>query len=489
MKKIRVRFAPSPTGFLHIGSLRTILFNYLIAKKDQGQLILRIEDTDQKREVSGAVEGLIDIINWLGIKFDEGPHVGGDYGPYIQSQRLDIYKKYASQLLDAGKAYCCFCSPERLEQMLADQQAKKLPPRYDRTCRGLSDEEIQAKISQGEKFVIRQKMPESGETKVFDELRGEIVFNNQDLDDQVLVKSNGVPTYQLANVVDDYLMEISHVLRGEEWLSSFPKNALLYQAFGWEMPKFIHMPLSLNKDGSKLSKRQGDVAVEDYRATGYLPEALINFSILQGWHPQGDNEIFTLTAAVKEFNLKDMGISPAIFNIEKLDYFNGYYIRQKPIDNLVALCKPFLKELLEKASDKKKTEDEYIKKVVSLEQERLKKLSEISGLTRFFFVDSIKYEPDLLIWKNLSKNEIKNNLVELIDQLNNIKAGEWTRDNLEKILLDYINSKQGKAGDYLWPMRVSLTGDKASPSPFEVAEVLGREESLARIKAGIEKLS
>jgi len=489
MSNIRVRFAPSPTGFLHVGSLRTILFNYLIAKKGKGKLILRIEDTDQKREVSGAVEGLIDIIDWLGIKFDEGPHIGGDFGPYIQTQRLDIYKKYVNELLASKKAYYCFCSAERLERMRSDQQAKKLPPRYDRNCRDLTEKEIQERIQKGENFVIRQKMPIGGETKVYDELRGEISFKNQDLEDQVLIKSDGVPTYQFASVIDDHLMEISHILRGEEWISSFPKNALLYQAFDWKIPKFIHMPLSLNKEGGKLSKRQGDVAVEDYRAKGYLPEALMNFSVLQGWHPKNDNEIFNLDELEKEFKIEDMGTSPAIFDIDKLDYFNGYYIRQKSIDELLVLCKPFLKEILTAAANESKTTDEYIKKVIELEQERLKKLSEISELTEFFFSDELDYESDLLIWKKLSKNDIKENLVELVDRLKDIEEKSWTKINIEKLLIDYIKSKEAKVGDYLWPMRVALTGRKASPGPFEVAEVLGKNTSLGRIESGIQKLN
>ncbi len=488
MSKIRVRFAPSPTGFLHIGSLRMVLFNYLIAKKNNGQLILRIEDTDQKREIEGAVDGLIDILDWLSIDFDEGPHIGGKFGPYVQSQRLDIYKKYSDELLASKKVYRCFCSAERLEKMRASQQAKKMPPRYDRACRDLSDDEIQKKLDKGEEFVIRQKMPIDGEIKVYDELRGDISFKSQDLEDHVLIKSNGIPTYQFANVIDDHLMEISHVLRGDEWLSSFPKNILLYQAFDWQPPKFIHVPLTLNKEGGKLSKRQGDVAVEDYRAKGYLPEALINFSVLQGWHPKGDNELFSLSEIEKEFQFEDMGTSPAVFDIEKLDYFNGYYIRQKSIDELVGLCKPYLKDILAKISQNMKKTDEFIKKVVALEQERLKRLSEIGEFTNFFFVDKLEYESELLIWKKLTKKEVKNNLEEVSTQLEKISEKEWTRENIEKVLIDYIKSKEVKVGDYLWPMRVALTGKKASPGPFEVAEILGKGESLEKIKIGIERL-
>jgi len=496
-KSIRVRFAPSPTGYLHIGSLRTALFDYLLAKSLGGKLILRIEDTDVKRKVEGAEEKLMEILDWIGIKFDEGPPSlklrrisprdngdYGDYGQYIQSQRLDIYKKYTDELLKTGQAYHCFCTSERLQKIREDQQAKKLPPRYDRKCRDLSPEDVNKKIEQGEKFVIRQKMPLKGEIVVHDELRGDIKFRAEDLEDHVLIKSNGVPTYQFALIVDDHLMHISHVIRGEEWIPSFPKNILLYQAFGWQPPKFYHIPLTLNKEGGKLSKRQGDVAVEDYRAKGYLPEALINFCALLGWHPKDDKELFTLSELEKEFKIEDMGTSPAVFDIEKLDYFNGYYIRQKPLEELVELCMPFMKNNLTKTQKHKNTKT-FIKKVVALEQERLKKLSEIGELTEFFFVDKLEYEADLLIWKKMSKQDVKNNLQEVCEQLKKIPKENWTNDSIEDALISYIQAKQGKVGEYLWPMRVALTGKKASPGPFEVAEVLGKEESLRRIRQAV----
>lgn len=488
MQNIRLRFAPSPTGYLHIGSLRTVLFDYLTAKSKGGKLILRIEDTDQKRFVPGATEKLIDILEWVGLKFDEGPHIGGNYGPYIQSERRDIYDKYKEELLKTGRAYYCFCTPERLEKMREEQQAQKLPPRYDRHCRDLSSKEVEKRIAAGEKYVIRQKMPLEGEVVVHDELRGDIKFKASELDDQVLIKSDGMPTYQFANVIDDHLMEISHIIRGEEWIPSLPKNILLYRIFGWEQPKFYHMPLTLNKGGGKLSKRQGDVAVEDYRDKGYLNEALINFCALIGWHPKDDREIFSLSELEKEFKLEDMGTSPAVFDIEKLDYLNGYYIRQKPLDELVALCLPYLKENLSKTTDDRKQTTEYVSKVVRLEQERLKKLSEIGELTEFFFTDDIEYPADLLIWKNLAPEQIKNNLQEVLEQLEKIPEENWTNNSIEEALMTYIKAKEAKVGDYLWPMRVALTGRKASPGPFDVAEVLGKEKSLTRIKNAINLL-
>lgn len=482
---IRVRFAPSPTGFLHIGSLRTILFDYFAAKSAGGTFVLRIEDTDQKREVEGSAQKLIEVLDWLDIRFDEGPGIDGKFGPYIQSQRRDIYDKYKDELLNKGAAYHCFCASERLSKMKADQLANKLPPRYDRTCRDLSKEEVEKRIAAGEAYTIRQKMPLEGEVTVHDELHGDITFKAENLEDHVLIKSDGMPTYQFASVVDDHLMEISHVIRGDEWISSFPKNILLYQAFGWEPPKFVHAPLILNKEGGKLSKRQGDVAVEDYRDKGYLPEALINFCALLGWHPKDDREILSVDEIISRFKLGDIGISPAVFDIEKLDYLNGYYIRQKDIEELVYLCKPFLKEILSKISDNNRKSDQFLKGVISLEQERLKKLSDISEATGFFFVDDLEYEKELLIWKKFTERQIKDNLSEVSEALVPIPADSWTKESIEEALMTCIRAKEKTVGEMLWPLRVALTGRKASPGPFEVAEVLGKNISLSRIKKAI----
>lgn len=493
-KKIRLRFPPSPTGFLHIGSLRTVLYNHIIAKKLGGKFYLRIEDTDQARKVEGAVEALYDILDWLGFKFDEGPREGGEYGPYIQSERMDLYQKYAEQLVKEGKAYYCFCTPERLQKMREDQQAKKEAPRYDRACRDLSEEEVQKRIAAGEKYVIRQKMPLEGEVKVYDELRGEIIFPAKDLEDHVLMKTDGLPTYQLAHVVDDHLMETSHVLRGEEWIPSMPKNVLLFQAFGWEVPKYIHLALTLNKEGGKLSKRQGDVAVEDYRRKGYLPEALINFSALQGWHPKNDNEILTLDEIIEKFEIKDMKKGGSIFDIDKLDYLNGHYIRTLDDKFYVERCVDFLEKYWRQDGtrdliDKDKASDkDYVAKVVKLFQERLKMFYEIGELSDFFFTPELSYNHELLIWKKLTAEEVKNNLEQVYAELEKIPEENWTQHSIEDALITYIKAKDAKVGDFLWPMRVSLSGKKASPGPFEIAEVLGKEESLKRVKQGIEKL-
>jgi len=476
--KIRLRFAPSPTGFLHIGSLRAALFGYLLAKSWGGKFILRLEDTDQKREVAGALENLIKVLRTVGLEFDEGPHLGGQFGPYIQTQRLDIYKKYTDELLKDNKVYRCFCSEERLTEMREAQEAKKQAPRYDRLCRNLSTDEIAAKINAGEKFVIRQKMPLSGEVVVHDELRGDIKFAAADLDDQVLIKSNGVPTYQFANVIDDHLMEISHVTRAVEWLPSYPKNILLYADLGWTPPKFIHMPLILNKEGGgKLSKRRGDVFVEDYLAKGYLPEALINFCVLLGWHPKSNQEIWSLEDLKKQFSLDGMGASPAVFDTEKLDYYNGYYLRQKPLLELSLLCRPYLE-----AAGRSAASDKQLETFIGLAQDRLKKLSDIVELTDFLFALPT-YEPQLLSWKTITLEEARANLRELGQELEKIEEHDWTREYLEKNILAWIKNGNKKNGDYLWPLRVALTGLKNSPGPFEVAAALGRAESLRRLKA------
>lgn len=480
--KIRLRFAPSPTGFLHIGSLRAALFGYLLAKSWKGKFLLRIEDTDQKREVEGAADKLVEVLKKVGIKFDEGPHVGGKYGPYIQTERQAIYDKYAKELIASGQAYRCFCSEDRLTEMRSQQEAAKQPPRYDRLCRQLSPEESQKRVDAGESFVIRQMMPLGGEVVVHDEIRGDVRFLASDLDDHVLIKSSGIPTYQFANVIDDHLMEISHVTRAVEWLPSFPKNILLYQAFGWTPPKFIHMPLILNKEGGgKLSKRRGDVFVEDYLAKGYLPEALINFCVLLGWHPKSNQELWTLKELEKNFNLEGMGASPAVFDTDKLDFFNAHYLRQKDNSQLADLCSPYLKE-----SGLDVKNNEQLEKFVALAKDRLKKLSDIGEISAYLF-KLPDYDASALKWKKITLEESLNCLNELFNYLEGISLKDWQKDKLENSILAWIKEKGRANGDYLWPLRYALTGQQYSPGPFEVAEALGKEESLKRIKIALEK--
>lgn len=485
----RIRFAPSPTGFVHLGSLRMALFDYLLARSLGGKLILRIEDTDQKRLVEGAVEGLIDTLNWVGLKFDEGPHVGGDYGPYIQSQRQHIYDKYKKIALEAGFVYPCFCSSERLEEMRSEQMANKMPPRYDRRCRNISKEEVKSRIDAGEPYVIRHKMPMEGDIIAFDELRGEIRVKATDIDDYVLIKSDGTPTYQFANIVDDHEMRITHALRGEEWIPSFPKNVQLYRDFGWEAPKFIHMALTLNKTGGKLSKRQGDVSVEDYRDKGYLQEALLNFNALLGWHPKDDNEILSLKELEEKFNYKDMGVKGAVFDLDKLDYLNGYYIRQMHTEKLLELCRPYLEENIGLTGKEYKKQDEFLKCVVGMEQERLKKLADIGEATRFLFLDELEYDKEILLWKKMDFALAAKNLAEMASCIEKIPAEAWTNNSIEEAVMSHIKATEGKIGEYLWPLRVALSGQKASPSPFDIAEALSKEDCLGRIEHAIAKLN
>ncbi len=516
MKKIRTRFAPSPTGYLHVGSLRTALYCYLFAKHNGGDFVLRIEDTDRSRYVEGSIENLVKVLRSAGLEYNEGIILDkdgkiadkGEFGPYMQSQKLEIYRKYAEELIKNGHAYYCFCSQERLGEMRKEQQAQKLAPMYDGKCRDLSKEEVENLLNKnaphpnslprGEgDYVIRLKVPKGGFTEFEDLVYGKIRIENKTIDDQVIMKSDGFPTYHLANVVDDHLMKISHVIRGEEWLPSTPKHILLYQAFGWELPKFAHLPLLLNPDKSKLSKRQGDVAVEDYLKKGYLPEALLNFILLLGWNPKTEEEIFSLEEMIKRFDLSGVNKTGAIFNVEKLDWINGAYIRKMNLDELTKLSAPYLieAEIIEVLSIKyqvlsngEEISFDYLKKVVALEQERMKKLSEIGELVKFIFMDKLEYGKELLIWKKMSFDEVRNNLQLAYDELEKIERKDFTKDNLEKVLRSLMEKDNIKAGELLWPLRVVLTGLKASPGPFEIAEVLGKEKVLRRVKEGIEKL-
>lgn len=487
MNKIRVRFAPSPTGYMHVGNFRTALYSYLFAKKNNGDFILRIEDTDQKRYVQDALEKLINILNWAGFDYSEGVYIEngkvvqrGKYGPYIQSERLDIYKKYAEELVKSGHAYYCFCTPERLENMRKGQLANKQAPMYDRTCLKLPKEEIEQKIKNGEPYVIRQKIITEGFTEFDDLIRGKVKIKNELLDDQILLKSDGYPTYNFANVVDDHLMEITHVMRGEEYISSTPKYIQLYQNFGWNEPKISHLPLILNPDKSKLSKRQGDVAVEDYIQKGYLKEAIINFVALLGWNPgEGSTqEIFTINELMEKFDFDHVHKAGAIFDIKKLEWLNSQYIKSLSINELYKKSLEFFqqKDFYKNASTEKKSE-EYLKKVLTIEQERLNKLSEVGENNKFFFQD-IEYDKELLRWKDMDDITLKDSLRKSKEILEKIKENEWTKEILEKELLEAAGEKRG---DLLWPLRFALTGEQKSPSPFEVAWVLGKHSCLERI--------
>lgn len=467
------RFAPSPTGHLHIGGARTALFNYLWAKKNKGKFILRIEDTDRVRYQPETEKSIIEGLQWLGLNWDSGP--------IRQSENFDKYRKYAQQLIDQGKAYYCFCTPERLEKMREIQKKKNLAPKYDGLCKKLSKEEINVKLQNKEKFVIRLKVPTQGEVLVTDLIRGKININCSDIDDQVLIKSDGFPTYHLANVVDDHEMGITHVIRGEEWIPSTPKHVLLYQAFGWLIPIFAHLSLFIKKDGGKLSKREGAASLLSYRDQGYLPEAIINFIAFLGWNPKDEREYFTKEELIKEFDLNKVHRANPIFDTVKLDFLNGYYLRKKSLAELVELSLPYLSAEMKK--DKK-----YLEKILSLEQERLKRLGDLPQLIDYFFTDELKLDPGLLIWKKETKEKIKNNLNLLFTKLESINNADWNIKSLEAIVISWIKEQKLNNGEVLWPLRAALTGKKASPSPFQVAYALGKERTLHRVQKAINLL-
>ncbi|MEO8065684.1 MAG: glutamate--tRNA ligase [Candidatus Doudnabacteria bacterium] len=494
--EVRVRNAPSPTGLLHIGGIRTFLYNFLFARKNNGKYILRIEDTDQERLVPGSLENIVQSLHELGINTDEGPYWDnglksrGDKGPYIQSQRLDIYKKYAQELLDKKAAYYCFCTKERLVQLRQEQQVNKLPPKYDKFCLKFSEAEVAQKIKNGESHVIRLNVHPDHLIEFIDLVYGPIKISSNEVDDQVLLKSDGFPTYHLAVVVDDHLMEITHVIRSNEWIPSTPKHILLYQAFGWKLPTFVHLPPILSKTtGKKLSKREGDVSVQDFLEKGYLPEALINFLAFQGWNPKTEQEIFSMLELVQVFSLDKVNRSGAIFDLDKLDWFNSMYIRRLKIEELFARCLPYL---IKTGIETGKYPKEFIEKILELERGRLRKLSEIGERVEYFFKEPT-YDPQLLIWKKTEKQTIIKNLESLQTFLQTLPAKKFKRDILESETKKFIESEKLKTGEVLWPLRVALTGLEASPGPYEIMDAFsvlpdGKEQIIKRVSKAAEIL-
>lgn len=483
---ICTRFPPSPTGFLHVGGLRTALYNYLFARKNKGKFILRIEDTDQKRAVEGAVENLIKTLKWAGLEYDEGPEVGGLHGPYIQSQRLSLYKKYAQELLEKGAAYRCFCTSARLEEMRKQQEQKKLAPKYDRKCASLNEAQVKELIDAGTPYVIRQKIPQNRAVTWNDLVRGEVSFESETIDDQVLMKSDGYPTYHLANVVDDHDMCVTHVIRGEEWLSSTPKHILLYEAFSWQAPQFAHLPLLLNKDRSKLSKRQGDVAVEDYIKKGYLPEAMINFIALLGWNPGGSEteEIFSLQELVEKFSIEKVHKAGAVFDLEKLDWVNWQWRKRKfeaqtgeKDEKLLKLCAEFLpKEWL--------ADTDFLKRcLLTVEEKAIKEPQNAKNHLAFYFKENVSADlalianPKMKVDIDIAKRSLTAALaaLEKLPDFNSL-------DSIKNCLLKVVAELGLKNGQVLWPMRAALTGEQFSPGAFEVAWALGKEKTLNRLK-------
>ena len=481
MSTVRVRFAPSPTGYLHVGGLRTALYNYLFAKRNNGTFLLRIEDTDQTRYVEGAVENLIRSLRWAGIDFDEGPEKGGLAGPYIQSQRTGIYREHAELLLKWGKAYYAFDTPEELDEMRRQQEKMRMQPKYDRRALKLSPAEVREKLAAGVPGVVRMKVPDGSTVAFNDHIRGRVEFSSDRLDDQVLLKSDGYPTYHLANVVDDHLMGITHVIRGEEWLSSTPKHVLLYQFFGWEPPEFAHLPLLLNPDKSKLSKRQGDVAVEDYEKKGYLPEALLNFVALLGWNPGDEREVFTLEELTKEFTLDRVGKAGAVFNVEKLNWLNAQYLRKKTDAELLVV----LREQLAKAFDNASSfTDEYLVRVILAMRERVVFPQDFVEKSLYFFRPPSEYDPDVV--KKRWKKETPGHLQEVINQFSDLKNPE--KEDFETALHRAAEKLNLGPSELIHPLRLAVSGVGGGPGLFDILWILGQEETIRRIQSAIERI-
>ncbi|MFC1687302.1 glutamate--tRNA ligase [Patescibacteria group bacterium] len=483
MKNVRVRFAPSPTGFLHIGGLRTALFNYLFAKKNGGTFIVRIEDTDKTREVQGALKNILEALTWYGLTWDEGPSFSnlkdslGNHGPYIQSQRKAIYFDHAMNLIESGKAYKCFCSPERLEKVRNEQSKRKEASRYDQRCRGLDENEINKYEDEKKEFVIRLKVPEEGSTSFKDLIRGNVEFENIRIDDQVLLKSDGFPTYHLANVVDDHLMEISHVIRAEEWLSSTPKHILIYKAFGWEIPEFAHLPMILGSDRAKLSKRHGAEAALDYRDHGFLPGAVLNYIAFLGWNPGDEREIFSLSELEREFSFKNVNKAASIFDIQKLTSVNAQHIRTIDEKILIEQSRKFI--TIAEVSDEK------LELVIKSIKDRIETLKEIEEWASYFFEKSITYDAKILIPKKETDETTYNALTIALDILLKIPKNDFKEDILRKNFIQIIQNNKMTNSQVLWPLRVAISGKKASPDVFSMMAVLGLSISVQRVKKAL----
>ncbi|KDR94327.1 nondiscriminating glutamyl-tRNA synthetase [Peptoclostridium litorale DSM 5388] len=484
---VRVRFAPSPTGFVHIGSLRTALYNYLFAKKLGGEYILRVEDTDRTRYVDGAIEGMLNAMKWAGIEHDEGVCIDeegkvfqkGEYGPYMQSERLDIYKKYVQKLLDEGHAYYCFCSKPRLEKLREIQRAEGKVPKYDGFCRGLagvSKEETQKRIDAGESYVIRLKLPASREIEFDDMVRGKVSINTDDLDDQVLIKADGFPTYHFAVVVDDHLMKITHVIRGEEWISSTPKHVYLYEVLGWEAPTYVHLPNILNSEKKKLSKRQGDVAVEDFEKKGYLPEGLVNYVALVGWSPEDNKEIFSMEELIEAFSVDRVSRSGGVFDTNKLNWINQHYMKDAEDEMLANLAMPYIKE--SGVSNGEDMDVETLKKIMAIVKEGLHYAAEIPEKISLFFGDDVKLENDDA--KEFLALEHMPALIGALEE--KISGASEITPEFVKAMFKEIQKEHGIKGKNLFMgTRVILTGQMHGPEIPYVVEILGKERVLSRI--------
>ena len=480
--KVRTRFAPSPTGFMHVGNLRTALYEYLVAKSHGGDFILRIEDTDRERMVDGATDFIYSTLKLAGLEHDEGPDVGGDCGPYVQSERMGMYDYYAKKLVDEGKAYRCFCSKERLEKI----QNETVGGGYDRHCRDLPQEEIDRLLAEGTPYVIRQKMPTEGSTSFDDAVYGTITVENSELQDQILIKTDGYPTYNFANVIDDHLMGITHVVRGSEYLSSTPKYNLLYQALGWEIPTYIHLPLIMGKDAegnvSKLSKRHGATGFHDLINDGYLPQAIINYIALLGWCPSDNREIFSLEELKQAFNYRAISKSPSVFDYDKLSWFNGEYIKAMTPAEFTAVAMPYYQKVFG-------NKEMPWEKLAEILQKRVTQLTQIPEMLDFF-AELPVYDVSLFVNKK-SKTTLENSPAVLAEAYERLKAlPEWRNTSIHDCLINMATEKGLKNGTVMWPVRIAAAGKTVTPGgAVEILDILGREEAVRRLKAGIEKLN
>ncbi|MCI7790999.1 MAG: glutamate--tRNA ligase [Lachnospiraceae bacterium] len=484
MAKVRCRFAPSPTGRMHVGNLRSALYEFLIAKHDGGDFIFRIEDTDRERFVEGATEIIYNTLKQTGLEYDEGPDKDKGYGPYVQSERVKagIYMEYAKKLIEKGEAYYCFCDKERLSTLKTEVVEGKEISVYDKHCLHLSKEEVEEKLKSGIPYVIRQNNPTTGTTTFHDELYGDITVDNSELDDMILIKSDGYPTYNFANVVDDHLMEITHVVRGNEYLSSTPKYNRLYEAFGWEIPTYVHLPLITDEEHKKLSKRSGHSSFEDIIEQGFLPEAVVNFIALLGWSPEDNREIFTLDELIKEFDYHRINKSPSVFDMGKLKWMNGEYIKAMDFDRFYEMALPYIKAVLTREYDFD------FKKIAEMVKTRIEVFPDIAPLISFFN-ELPEYDIAMYTHKKM-KTTAESSLEVLIDILPMLETQEdYSNDALYQLLLSYVAEKDVKNGYVMWPIRTAVSGMQMTPAgATEIMEVLGKEESIKRIKKGIELL-
>lgn len=481
MSKVRTRFAPSPTGKMHVGNLRTALYEYLIAKHEGGEFILRIEDTDQERFVEGALETIYNTMEKAGLTYDEGPDKDKGYGPYVQSERqaAGIYLEYAKQLVEKGEAYYCFCTEERLQSLSQTIGDKEIMV-YDKHCLSLSKEEVEDNLAKGMPYVIRQNNPKEGVTTFVDDIYGEITVDNSELDDMILIKSDGYPTYNFANVIDDHLMNITHVVRGNEYISSSPKYQRLYDAFGWETPKYIHLPLITDENHKKLSKRCGHSSFEDLLEQGFIPEAVVNYIALLGWSPEDNQEIMSLQELIDKFDYHNINKSPAVFDIVKLKWMNGEYLKAMDNEQFYDLAMPYIKKIISKDID--------LKKILDLVKTRIEVLPDIETLVDFFEelpdYDVVMYTHKKMKTNSENSLEVLKELLPILEQ-----HEDYSVDSLHDLIMNYVADKGIKNGQALWPVRTAVSGKQMTPGgAFEIMEILGKEEALRRIKVGIDKL-